>query len=241
MQERFSDEHLNAYLDGELDATERMHLLEVLRRDPGLSSRVCQLQKVKEMVQLAYPELPEGRRAAPHRRVRHGFGPAIAASVLFLTGLLGGWLANQQIERPGSLLEIARTVRLNSEADLNRPWRLMLHVSSANTHRYHVMIDEAERLLRAAREDGQPVQIEIVTNGPGLQLLINRDDPNTRRLQALAREFDNLDLRACERAIRRYRRVNGKDIQLIPEASTVRTAIQEVIRRQQEGWAYINI
>jgi|GEM_PF-287334 len=240
MKERFSDEHLNAYLDGELDPAERMRLLEELRRDPGLSTRVCQLQKVKEMVQLAYPDRPEAQ-GTPTRRARRGFGPAIAASILFLAGLLGGWLANQKLDQPATLLEIARTVRLNNEAGINRPWRLMLHVSSADTHRYRVMIDETARLLRAARKEGKPVQIEIVANGPGLQLLSKHKDPNTLRLQALAHEFDNLDLRACERAIRRYRQRNGKDIELIPEAGTVRSAMHEVIKRQQEGWAYINI
>ncbi len=243
MKERFSDEHLNAYLDGELADTERMHLLETLRTDRELASRTCQLQKVKEMVQLAYPlpTEPARRAARTHRRRDRFFGPALAASLLFLVGLLGGWYANTQYHATPSLLEIARSTNFNAASEAGKPWRLMLHVSSGNTHRYGVMLSETERLLRTARAEGQPVHIEIVTNGPGLQLLSNRDDPVTRRLQRLAREFDNLELRACERALARYRALKGHDLNLIPEAGTVPSAMSEVIRRQKEGWAYINI
>jgi len=242
MKERFSDEHLNAYLDGELDAGERAHLMDVLRSDPELASRVCQLQKVKEMVQLAYPDVPDQPRtprpARPHRRWA---GPAIAASLLFLVGLAGGWVANLHWQHPPRLLEIAKTARLDAGDAIDKPWRLMLHVNSDDTYRYQIMLSETEELLRSAARDGRPVEIEIVTNGPGLLLLSDRDDPFTRRLQALAREYDNLELRACERALRRYRLREGRDLQLIPEAGTVTSAMHEVIRRQKEGWAYINI
>lgn len=241
MQKHVSDERLNAYIDGELDTTERLHLMEALRTDPELASRACQLQKVKDMVQLAYTVGHDVAQPQTVRPRRAGWGAAVAASLLFFFGVFGGWFASQKLDPTPSLLEIAKTARFNDAAEAGKPWRLMLHVSSGDTHRYGVMLREAERLLRASAESGNPVQIEIVTNGPGLLLLSNRDDPLTRKLQTLAREYDNLDLRACERAIRRYRAINGKDIELIPEADTVRSAMHEVIRRQQEGWAYINI
>ena len=58
----YSDEMLNAYLDGELESDERAQVLEALRSVENLSQRVCRLQKVHSMVQLAYQdtELPEG-------------------------------------------------------------------------------------------------------------------------------------------------------------------------------------
>ncbi len=241
MKERFSDEHLNAYLDGELDNAERLHLMDALRSDPALASRVCQLQKVKEMVQLAYPLHAEtGTNPNSRRRERRWLSPALAASVLFLLGLAGGWFANLQYHSTPSLLEIAKTSRLDTR-HAGKPWRLMLHVNSADTHRYQVMLSETEELLRTARAEGRPIQVEIVTNGPGLKLLSDHDDPVTRKLQTLAHQYDNLELRACERALRRYRAREGKDLRLIPEAGTVRSAMHEVIKRQQEGWAYINI
>ena len=240
MNKHVSDEQLNAYLDGELDTEDRLMLMDALRSDPDLANRACQLQKVKEMVQLAYTVGHDVDQTKPTRRSRNWLTPAIAASLLFFFGVFGGWYANHQLNPTPSLLEIARTANFSSASE-GKPWRLMLHVNSGDTHRYQVMLAETEALLRASAREGRPVQIEIVTNGPGLTLLSDRDDPLTRKLQALARQYDNLDLRACERAIRRYRAREGKDIKLIPEAGTVRSAMHEVIRRQQEGWAYINI
>jgi hypothetical protein len=72
-------------------------------------------------------------------------------------------------------------------------------------------------------------------------LLEQKDRPHIQKLQKLVRQYNNLSLIACQTAMKRYKAEKGIDIQLIPEAGTVPSAMHEVIKRQEEGWSYINI
>ena len=93
MNSGFSDEHLNAYLDNQLDAEERSLLLEELRRDQELAARVCKLQKVQDMVQLAYHNVArEQSTGSGRRRWSLYFAQAASALLVLGLGLTIGWL-----------------------------------------------------------------------------------------------------------------------------------------------------
>ena len=241
MKDTFSDEYLNAYLDNQLAADERAQLLEALRLDAELSARVCKLQKVKEMVQLAYHnfEAEQGNQQAPsHKPV----WPALAASFLLAMGLLTGWFAHNQFDPQPRLLDLAKAAQTqNTMATGEKEWRLVLHVDSSDPGRFNVMLDETEQLLKASAQQQQNVRIEILTNGGGLMLVEESDAPYTQRLQALTKQYDNLGLIACQRALDSLKEDKGIELDLVPEASVVESAMNQVIKRQQEGWAYIRI
>ena len=241
MKEPFSDEYLNAYLDDELGTDERARLLEALRQDGELSARVCKLQKVKEMVQLAYHNFAaEQDKQQPH--THKPAWPALAASFLLAIGLLTGWFANNQFEQQPRLLDLAKAAQThNTRAAGQEEWRLVLHVDSSDPARFNVMLDETEQLLKASAQQQQKVRIEILTNGGGLMLVEESDAPYTRRLQSLAKQYDNLGLIACQRALDSLKKDKGIELDLLPEASVVESAMNQVIKRQQEGWAYIRI
>ena len=54
---KFSDEFLNAFIDGELDQKETGLILDEIRRNPDLSARITDLQKIREMVRYAYNDI----------------------------------------------------------------------------------------------------------------------------------------------------------------------------------------
>lgn len=244
MSESFSDEFLNAYIDAQLTDGERARLLDELRQDQELAGRVCKLQKVRDMVQLAYHNVaaehgrnPLGRPSGARR-----VWPAIAASVLLLLGALGGWGVDRLYHHTPSLLELAQTAQAGSQlASARDEWRLMLHVDSGDPERLQVMLDETEQLLKTSASRHQKVRVEIMTNGAGLSLLEESDAPATRKLRALAQQYDNLGLLACKRALDRLKEDKGIELDLVPEARVVDSAMHQVIRRQKEGWAYLRI
>ena len=241
MKETFSDEYLNAYLDNQLDADEGAQLLEALRQDGELSARVCKLQKVKEMVQLAYHNFDaEQTKQQPQRR--RPVWPTLAASFLLAMGLLTGWFANSQFGQQPRLLELAKAAQTsNTMATGEEEWRIVLHVDSADPNRFNVMLDETEQLLKTSAQQQQNVRVEILTNGGGLMLVEESDAPYTQRLQSLAQQYDNLGLIACQRALNNLKQDKGIELDLVPEANVVESAMNQVIKRQQEGWAYIRI
>ena len=241
MKDTFSDEYLNAYLDNQLAADERAQLLDELRQDSELSARVCKLQKVKEMVQLAYHNFDAEQAIQPAQSYKPVW-PAIAASFLLAIGLLTGWFAHNQFDQQPRLLELAKAAQThNTMASGPEEWRLVLHVDSSDPERFNVMLDETEQLLKASAQQQQKVRVEILTNGGGLMLVEESDAPYTQRIQALAKQYDNLGLIACQRALDNLKKDKGVELDLVPEASVVESAMNQVIKRQQEGWAYIRI
>ena len=241
MKDTFSDEYLNAYLDNQLTADERAHLLETLRQDSELSARVCKLQKVKEMVQLAYHNFDAEQRIpqTPHQKP---IWPAIAASFLLAVGVLTGWFANHQFANEPRLLDLAKAAQTsNTMASAQEEWRIVLHVDSADANRFNVMLDETEQLLKTSAQQQQKVRVEILTNGGGLMLVEQGDAAYTQRLRALSKQYDNLGLLVCQRALDNLKAEKGVQLDLVPEAHVVESAMNQVIKRQQEGWAYIRI
>lgn len=73
-----SEEMLNAFVDRQLCAEDRLRVLRSLSRDHGLSQDICDRQRVKELVSLAYGQgvTPAGKaqptcRSFPWRWWRH--------------------------------------------------------------------------------------------------------------------------------------------------------------------------
>lgn len=254
--ETFSDEHLNAFIDGELDDDERDQLLDLLRRDKALNARVCDLQKVRELLQHAYrkPPQPPRRGQPPEGNGLSRFSMGIAASVILGLGITVGWNIHEQQHPQGSLLDIAQSIQLApaqvAQADPANPsaaaespsWRVVLHVTTADPYRLKTVLDEAEGLLRQHTVNNHRVAVEVLANGRGLNLLRADTSPFADRIRELqSRYADTLAFKACQNAINRLKLEKNIDVILLPEASVVPTAIGEVILRQREGWAYVQI
>lgn len=241
--EDFSDEILNAFIDDQLDHDERAQILSALRHDDALSQRVCDLQKVRSLVQLAFNEsdiVPEHQQAATHKTsntLRNG----IAASILIVVGVLSGWFTHQYMNTGKNLVEYAKTIRNNPALAENEPWQVMLHVSHNQDKRFNIMLDEAEQLLSTYKKNKQPLQLEILANGKGLDLVKNENSPHAIKLQQLKNQYDNLVVSVCGQTLKRIQEETGKSVSLIPDANVVRSAIHQVSKRQKQGWTYIHI
>lgn len=241
--EQFSDEMLNAFIDDQLDRNEREQILSALRHDNVLTQRVCDLQKVRSLVQLAYNEkdiVPEHQQASSQES-SYWLRKSIAASILILVGVLSGWFTHQYTVTDKSLVEYAQTIRNNPALADNETWQVMLHVSHNQERRFNVLLDEAEDLLATYKKNKQPLQLEILANGKGLDLVKNDKSPYVLRLKQLQKDYDNLIVSVCGQTLQRIQKETGKPVDLIPDAHVVRSAIYQVGKRQKQGWTYIHI
>jgi len=243
--EKFSDEFLNAFIDGELDDAEREQLLDILRRDEALNARVCELQKVRELLQQAYRQPPEPlrQRPEPSPGKLSRFGTGIAASLILGLGVAVGWALHGQQPLPAGLLDIAQSMQLEPGQTAGQPtWRVVLHVTTADPYRLKTVLDEAEDLLQQRTVSSGNVAVDILANGRGLDLLRANTSPFAQRIHELQARYEtSLTFKACQNAINRLRLEKNIEVTLLPEAQVVPTAIGEVIRRQREGWAYVQI
>lgn len=243
MSPRFSDEHLNAYLDNQLDAEERSLLLDELRRDRELAARVCKLQKVQDMVQLAYHNVANEHEVQNRHLPRWQRHIAQAASALLILGLglTVGWVSHDALNHPTSLIELAQSAQFASQPKADDELKLMLHVNSGDPGRLQTVLDETEYLLRTSNKNGRKIQIEILTNGEGLALLRKGNPTYTQKVRSLSSEYKNVRFMACRIAINRYEHEQGVKIQLLPDTEVVPSAMHQALQRQQEGWAYLRI
>lgn len=241
-----SDETLHAFVDGELDVSESEVLIARMREDQELAQRVCGLRSLQSMVRLAYAEPPvaAGRSRAVASRRQLAQRCALGCLILF-AGLSGGW-ALRGLETPavaaapgagGAGIGGHQAVSLLHEADPNR---VMLHLDSAAPDRMLATLDHAERLLDEAEGQGRTMQLEVIANSHGIQLLRAGHSPHAARIERMQQRHANLHWVACGQSLARFAG-EGQKVELLPAARTAPTAIGEIVTRLQQGWTYVRV
>jgi len=236
----YSDEMLNAYLDNELAGEERQRLIEDLRENDGLRQRVCRLEQVRNMVAIAYHDIPDPQHTLETKGRNFSSFANIAASILILIGIVGGWFGHSYYQSEKSLVELADSVQVSNPGNA-QPWRVLLHVTSDDPYRLNILLNEAESILSEYKNKQQKVAIQILANGKGLNLLRNDKSPYSQRIAELQAKYDNIIFMACAQAMARVQQKTGKAVQLLPNTQVAPSAVSEVLKRQHEGWTYLKI
>ena len=238
-----SDETLHAFVDGELDVAESETLMAQMREDQDLAQRVCNLRSLQSMVRLAYvdPPVAGGRKShsAPRRQIMQR---SAIASLILLLGLGGGWALRGFEPEAVALLPASNAsgyqmISLEHEADPNR---VMLHLDSAAPDKMVAVLDQAERLLNEAEKQGRAMQLEVIANSRGLDLLRAGVSPYAERMAHLKRRHANLQWVACGQSVARFKG-DGQQVVLLPAIRVAPTAIGEIITRLQQGWTYVRV
>ncbi len=238
----YSDEHLNAYLDNELAGEERTHLIEELRDNDDLRQRVCKLEQVRNMVSIAYHDLPEPQHKIETHSRRFSSYASVAASVLILFGLIAGWFGHATFQQSDkSLVQLADNVLINKPVGSVEPWKVLLHVTSDDPYRLNVLLNETENILREFEDKQQKVAIQILANGKGLNMLRNDKSHYAKRINDLQSNYNNLVFMACAKAIARVQEKTGAAVPLLPNTKIAPSALSETLNRQRDGWTYIKI
>jgi intracellular sulfur oxidation DsrE/DsrF family protein len=229
--ERFSEEQLNAFVDGELDPEEKSRLYNESARSPELDQRLCQLRKLKELVGHAYDDVPVARRPrGPALRRSGRVGRALVAGLLILLGATAGYLGHG----------------LTTEGPANKPAaaqlpgqgeNYLLHVVSGDPEQMRSALVHARYLLDSA-DDGDVRRVEIVANERGLDLLRSDVTPFAEDIRSLQK--NDVVFYACARSIQRLQE-KGVKVILVPDIRQDYTALDRVVMRMQDGWKYEKI
>ena len=241
-QKQYSDEHLNAFIDNQLDAEEKAEILDAVRHDAELSQRVCKLQKLQNLIQLSYQsvEVPE------RHKEKTNLSPSLkrrwfaAASFFLALGSIVGWVSHQAMNSD-HLIDIAQATHAPAATNNSERWQLMLHVSTANPNKLNVILNEAEMLLEEYAKSSRKLELEILTNSDGLALVTDSGKDYNKRLQSLQQKYANLAVMVCGQTLKRVQREQGKKIELLPLTNVVSSAINQMVKRQRNGWSYIRI
>ncbi len=230
--EHFSEEQLNAFVDGELDPEEKSRLYNESAHSPDLDSRLCQLRKLKELVGHAYDDVPPAKRpGGPPLRRSGPFGGALVAGILLAVGAAAGYFGQGLISADTSARPV-QSAQVPEQAE-----NYLLHVVSGDPEQMHSALAHARYLLDSA-DEGDFRRVEIVANERGLDLLRSDVTPFAEEIRTL--QENNVVFYACARSIQRLEE-KGVKVILVPDIQQDYTALDRVVMRMQDGWKYEKI
>jgi intracellular sulfur oxidation DsrE/DsrF family protein len=250
-----SEERLNAFIDDELDATEKSEVFEALAGDSALSQQACELRQLSELVRHAYSNPPPcGRFLKKEPRRLTPFGQAAAAAVLVALGATLGWIGHRQpVSPPGTANMRAmvwgendrafHSMDLASATSQNGLKRVILHLNTSSPAKFETALSTAERLLKQYATDSHGAEIEVVANASAIKLLRSGYSPYAARVRALQEKYFNLTFIACKDAMDHIRELEDlkSDVRLLPGVEVTPSALEHILERMNEGWVYLNV
>ena len=236
-----SDEFLNAFVDNQLDSAEKSMAFDAVNQDEALKGRVCDLRGLKEMVQHAYHQPPLSKHSpAKRQRPWQPYFQALAACLMLMIGAASGWFGHAWSGFDGELETMRLFQVTQGDGFGDEPRKIVVQVSSSNPTRVESALSETENLLASYRKDNRQLQVEIVANGSGADLLRSDVSRYGDRLGSMKARYPNLDLVVCGQTIGKLRE-QGVSVRLLPFASIVPSAAQQIKKRLLEGWDYVRV
>jgi intracellular sulfur oxidation DsrE/DsrF family protein len=240
--DKFSDEYLNAFVDDQLTPEEREQVYARLSQDDALKQRVCQLRQVSDLVSFAYKQLPQPAPGLRTAKAGKWFGLGLAAGLALAVSAVAGWLLYpSSTPNTGSPVTQAASPSAASIASANDVEKVLIHISDGQPLHLKNALDEVENLMRFYRKSNQHARVEVITNGDGLNLLLAETTTYAARIGRMQKEYAGLTFVACQNTIDRLKNELGVSVKLLPGVVVVDSGVAQIMRRQHQGWAYIQV
>ena len=117
--------------------------------------------------------------------------------------------------------------------------RLILQVNTNEPAVMNLALNNAANTEQHYKGMGEQVQIEIVTFGPGLNMLRDDTSPVKERIKSIAETSRSISFAACDNTRANMSRVEQKEIPLISQATVVSSGVVRIMELQEQGWSYV--
>ena len=237
----FSDEYLNAFVDNQLDSAEKVQAFETIQHNQAFKDRVCELSGLKEMIQHAYKAPPINKRipvksSLPSRMQLQ----AMAACLLLLLGGVSGWLTHAWSNMDGKR-EFKNIVQVPQQIEsIEHIRKVIVHIGNSNPMKLKAALDETEGLLSAYRQDNRRIEVEVIANKQGVDLLRANLTKHQKRISIMQDKYPNLKFLVCGQTIHKMQD-KGEKVTLLPHTEIVPSAAEQINKRLEQGWGYVRI
>lgn len=236
---KLSAEMINAYADGELQGCEKTEFEKALQGDADAQLKLQEVLQIKQTLQNAYRSV---NAPADIRNSRLNYRVAAYLGLLLLA-FSGGWISGD-LAHPPTTYKLAESndvePALQVVAVTPDPGKYILHIGSRDERKFKAALDKAESLVAMYQEANHPYQIEVIANAGGLDLLRDGESPYADRIRQLSQKYPNIKFIACSNAIERLQE-KGISANLIASVHTGPTALDQVVKRMNQGWTYMKI
>jgi intracellular sulfur oxidation DsrE/DsrF family protein len=117
--------------------------------------------------------------------------------------------------------------------------RLVLQVSSNDPATMNLALNNAANVDQYYSDKGEPVEIEIVTFGPGLHMLRDDTSPVKDRVKSMAESRPSVTFKACGNTQENMSKAENKKVPLVSQATVVKSGMVRVMELQEQGWSYV--
>ncbi len=240
-KQNISDEHLNSFVDDQLDATERNQIYDAISQDEQLQEKICGLRGLQELIQHAYSHPPVVVRPSVRQPRNWAVNyQALAACLLLLFGGASGWLTHTWLSNENNR-EITRIIEATQRSDtLLDTRKVIIHVSNSIPMKINTFLDETEAMLDNYRRTNRQIQVEVIANKHGVDLLRTDLSTHATRIKLMQEKYPNLSFMVCGKTISKLRN-NGEVINLLPHTGITTSAADQINKRLLQGWGYIKI
>jgi len=235
---KFSDEKINAYADNELHGQEKNDFEKALQSDPKLQFALNNTYTLKKQILNTYKTAHTTNEIKAHPLKNMQL--ATYAIILLLT-FSSGWISSDLVHAPGTTTQQTNAHPDNTQAITDKSGKYIIHVDKHDDNKFRKTLDQIEILLTQEKSKSEPVELEIIANAGGLDLFRVGLTPYTNQIQQIIANHPNVKFIACANAIERLLG-QGKKPNLISAVQHGKiTAIDQVIKRVNDGWTYIKI
>jgi len=124
--------------------------------------------------------------------------------------------------------------------NFQEPNKIILHVSSSDPDALYSTLYKVDTILEKYKENKIPFELEVVANSGGIDLFREDVSPYKKRIKQIMKNYSNVSFIACTNAIDKLR-LKGVEPDLFAETRTDVTAIEQIVKRLQEGWVYLKV
>jgi uncharacterized protein len=122
-----------------------------------------------------------------------------------------------------------------------RPHRLVIQVDQNDPAVMNLALNNATNVIDYYRAKQQDVQVDLVTYGPGLNMLRDDTSPVKDRIKQL-KDYafpSTVQFSACTNTKENMEKKEGKPISIVSDAVLVPSGVVHLMELQESGWSYV--
>lgn len=126
-----------------------------------------------------------------------------------------------------------------SAASAKREHHIVFQLTDNDPARMTMVLDNIANVARFYSDKGEQVEFEVVVYGPGLHMLRADTSPVKDRVKSIRLSIPDVAFTACGNTIETMEKVEGRKIEIVPQAGVVQAGVARLTELQEQGWTYI--
>jgi uncharacterized protein len=125
--------------------------------------------------------------------------------------------------------------------DPAKPHRLLIQVDQNDPAVMNLALNNAANVIEYYRAKGEDVELDVVTYGPGLNMLRVDTSPVKDRIKSLKDIAfpSKIQFSACNNTKEGMEKKEGHPIDVLSDAVLVPSGVVRLMEQQEKGWSYI--